>query len=261
MAALDVLFGEGGLLPIAHTDVLQVYASADRARANADEGQIGWGRDKFGAMRLYTFRQNISGSAMAAGDLVSRKLEVETNQTGTATTTVVGSFTADEHIGSVAIIHDDAGAAGAAPEGEASIVKSNTATVATLVTDIPWSVALASGDDVTFISPKVIDSAANDPNFVVCGVAMGAPADDGWGWFQLQGVHPAANHAATAMISGDSLKAGTKVLESFGTSTAVVGGTAGTGVGYVVAYQLAIHGSDVVTLKSPVIMTLLNSYM
>jgi hypothetical protein len=261
MAALDVIFREGGIMPVAHSDLIQVYTNANYKHANADKGEIAWMRDKFGHLRCYTFRQNVSGSAFAAGDLTSRKLEVETNQTGTATTTVVGSFTADEHIGALAIVHDDAGAAGAAPEGEASIVASNSATVATLETDLPWSVALASGDDVTLISPNLIDSAANDPNFVVCGVAMGAPADDGWGWFQFQGVHPAAAHTAAAAISGSALKAGAAAVAVFGDATAVVGGTAGTGIGYVVGYQLAIHGSDVVTTKSPVIMSLLPAYM
>ena len=46
----------------------------------------------------------------------------------------------------------------------------------------------------------------------------------------------------------------------YGDATAVVGGTAGTGIGYVIGYQIAIHTSDVVTLKSPVMMSLLPTY-
>lgn len=259
MSAGDVLFREAGIMPVAHYDVLQVETSTQGPRT--DIGQVGWMRDKFGALRMYTYRKNISGSAFAAGDLVSRKREVETNQTGTATTTVVGAFTADEHVGALAVVHDDAGGAGAAPEGEASIVASNTATVATLETDLPWSAALAANDDVTFLSPHVIDAAANDIAFVVCGIAMGAAADDGFGWFQFQGLHPAARHAASAFIAGSALKAGTAVVEVYGDATAVVGGTAGTGIYYVIGAQFAIHGADVVTTKSPVIMGLLPMYV
>ena len=257
MAALDVLFREGGLLPIGHSDLLQTDVDT---RRRGDEGQIAWARDRFGAFRLFTYRKNVSGSAFALGDLTSRKFEVETNQTGAATGTVVGTFVADDFVNALAIVHDDTGGAGAAPEGEASIVAGNTATIQTLETDLPWSVALASGDDVTFLSPKVIDSIADDPAFVVCGIAMAAAADDEWSWFQFQGVHPAANHAASSFISNSALKSGTKVVALYGDATAVVGGTAGTGIGYVIGYQIAIHTSDVVTLKSPVMMALLPTY-
>mgnify|MGYP001591573324 CR=1 FL=1 len=258
MAALDVLFREHGIMGVGHTDLLQT-APADRPRNS--EGMIGWMRDGFGGLRLYTYRKNISGSAMAKGDLVSRRFEVETNQTGTVATSITGSTTADDHIGSLAIVHDDAGGAGAAPEGEASIVASNTATVWTLEGDLPFSAALASGDDITFVGPKVVDAAANDPNYVVCGIAMSTPADDEWGWFQFQGLHPAAAHTAVACVAGSALKAGAAALAVYGDATAVVGGTAGTGIAYVVAVQVAIHGSDVVTTKSPVVMQLLGSYL
>ncbi len=254
MAQGDVLFSEQGILPVAHTDVREVYANADRARARADEASIGWLRDKFGALRLFTFRQNISGSAMAAGDLTSRKVVDASNQTGTATTTVVGTFTADELNDAVAIVYDDAGAAGAAPEGEASIIQSNTATTATLYTELPWSAALASGDDVLIITKKAVDAADGDYNHLALGIAMGAIADDGWGWLQFQGVHSAASHKSnTAVTKGDPVVADAATVGPHGSDAANLW----------VGYQLSTHGSDVATTgdKSPVIMSLLPVYM
>lgn len=261
MAQGDTVFVENGILPAAHFDLLAVDpAGAKGPRTSI--GQIAWSRDKLGALRLFTYRQNVKGSAFAAGDLASRSLEVETNITAGSTTSATGTWNgADDHVGGLFIVHDDAGAAGAAPEGEFSVVSANTATVVTLDANLPLSAALAVNDDVTILSPGLINSAANDPGFKVAGVVMGAIADNGFGWVQFQGLHPAAKHAATAMISGDALKAGTAVVEAFGTVTAVVGGTAGTGVGYVIGYQVAIHGLDSVSTKSPVVMSLLPYYM
>ena len=251
MAANDVLFREGGLLPIGHYDVAQVETSAQGPRT--DIGQIGWMRDKFGRLRLFTYRRNVSGSAFAAGDLVSRLREVETNQTGTATTSVTGTLNAaDDHIDALVIVHDDAGGAGAAPEGEASVVETNTATVATFYTDLPLSVALAANDDVTFFSPAVIDAADGDFNFVVCGVSMGAAADNGYGWFQFQGVHPRVQHKTT-----DAVTAGNPVVAD----TAAVGAHGSDAANLWVGYQMATHGGDALQIKSPVIMSLLPVYM
>src|SRR3990172_58653 len=153
MAANDTIFREHGLLPWLHTDLR--VSDASTAQKNP-EGAIAWMRDGFSNLRLFTYRKNVSGSAFALGDLVSRFDEDEANQTGTTTTSVTGSTTADDHIGALAIVYDDAGAAGGAPEGEASVVASNTATVWTFETDLPLSTAVAANDDVYFISPKVI---------------------------------------------------------------------------------------------------------
>ena len=249
MAANDLIFREAGILPVIHTDLLTADAAT---RPRNAEGQISWMRDGFGNMRLFTYRKNVSGSAFALGELASRNREVETNQTGTVTTSVTGSTTADNHIWALAIVHDDAGGAGAAPEGEASVVASNTATVWTLETDLPFSVALASGDDITFISPKVIDAADGDFNFVVCGVAMSAAADDEWGWFQFQGVHPRVQHKTTdAVTAGNPVVADTAAVGAHGTDVANLW----------VGYQLATHGGDAVQIKSPVLMSLLPAYM
>lgn len=261
MAQGDVLFREAGVLPVAHFDLTQVETSGQGPRT--DVGHIAWVRDKFGAMRLFTYRKNVSNATMAAGDLTSRLFEVESNITAGSTTSATGTWNAaNDHIGSLFIVHDfDSGTPGAAPEGEASIVASNTATVVTLESSIPLSAVIGNTDDVSLVAPSVIASVANDPNFVVCGVSMGASPDNGFGWHQFQGIHPAAKHAATAMIRGDGLKAGTGVLEAFGTATAVVGGTAGTAVSAIVGYQVAIHEVDNVPTKSPVMMCLLPAYM
>ena len=248
MAANDVLFNIAGILPVGHNDVT---LNDPALRPRTDEGQIGWQRDGFSALRLYTYRKNVKGSAVAKGDLVSRKLEIETNQTGTATTSVTGSFTANDLDGAVVIVHDDAGGAGGAPEGEASVVSSNTATVATLETDLPLSVALAANDDVTFLSPKIIASADGDYHFVVCGVAMSAAADDEWGWYQFHGVHPRVQHKTT-----DAVTAGNPVVSD----VSAVGAHGSDVANLWVGYQIATHGGDALQIKSPVMLALLPVY-
>ena len=252
MAANDVLFREAGILPAAHFDLSQIESSTQGPRT--DIGQIAWMRDKFGRIRLFTYRKNISGSAFAAGELASRLREVETNVTAaSSTTSATGTWSAaDDHIGSLFLVHDDAGGGGAAPEGEATIVASNTATVATFEVDLPLSTALAVNDDVTLFAPGVIDAADGDFNFVVCGVAMGAPADDGFGWFQFHGVHPRVQHKST-----DAVTAGAPVV-----ADAAAVGAAGADVANLwVGYQMATHGGDALQIKSAVVMSLLPVYM
>jgi hypothetical protein len=250
MAANDFLFREAGILPVAHLDLIQVESSTQGPRTEL--GSVAWFRDKFGYLRMATYRKNISGSAFAASDLVSRKRETETNQTGTATTSLTGAFTANDYVDGIIIIHDDAGAAGGAPEGEATVVASNTATVATFHTDLPLSVALAANDDATMISLHVIDAADGDLNITVCGVAMGAAADGGFGWFQFQGFHPRVQHKTT-----DAVTAGNPVV-----ADAAAVGAHGTDVANLwVGYQVTTHGGDALQIKSPVVMSLLPVYV
>lgn len=252
MAANDTLFTLMGAVGKGHGDLLQSHDERERGSV-ADEGQIAWSADKFGRLRLFTFRKNISGSAFAIGDLVSRSREVESNQTGTATTSATGSFSgADEHIGSLLIVHDDAGGAGGAPEGEATVVASNTATVVTFEGALPLSTALAANDDLTLISPKVIDAADGDFNFVVCGVAMSATPDDDWGWFQFQGLHPRVQHKTT-----DAVTAGNPVVAD----AAAVGAHGSDVANLWVGYQIATQGGDAVQIKSPVLLSLLPTYL
>ena len=149
-------------------------------------------------------------------------------------------------------MHDDTGGAGGAPEGEATVVASNTATVVTFEGDLPLSVALASGDDVTLYSPNVIDAADGDFHFTVCGVAMAAVADNGFGWFQFQGVHPRVQHKSTdAVTAGNPVVADTAAVGAHGTDVANLW----------VGYQMATHGSDALQIQSPVLMSLLPVYM
>lgn len=249
MAANDTLFREAGILPAAHFDLLQADINQ-----RTEIGQIAWSRDGFGRLRMFTYRKNVSGSAMAASELASRLREVETNQTGTAATSSTGTWVAaDDHIGALFIVHDDAGGAGAAPEGEATIVASNTATVVTFESSLPLSTALAANDDVTLFSPKVIDAADGDFCFVVCGVVMATSvADDYYGWFQFQGVHPRVLHKTTdAGTAGNPVVADAAAVAAFGTDAANLW----------VGYQMATHGGDALQIKSPVLMSLLACYM
>jgi hypothetical protein len=136
------------------------------------------------------------------------------NQTGTVKTgfTLTGSMTADIYVGCLARVKDDAGAAGAAPEGELARIISNTANAAVFHPDDELSAALASGDDLEIICPnRVKVAAAGEESLLVRGVAMAAQTAYYYGWVQFYGRAPHAQFVAagTAVTGPKGLIAAT----------------------------------------------------
>lgn len=258
MAQGDVIFGLHGIMPVANTDVLQTWTDG---KQTAVTGEIGWQRDGFSSLRLFTFRKNESTATIAKGDLMSRKLLVITNVDSGATTSVTdsttfgtdGLYAKQGGMGALLYVHDDAGAAGAAPEGEVTLITSvnSTGATATFETDLPLSAALAVNDDVTVLSPHVIDAADGDYNYVVCGVAMAAAADEEWSWYQFQGLHPAVLHKNSGVTAGDPVVADVAQVGPYGSDVANLW----------VGYQVGTFSSDNVLLKSAVVMSLLPVYI
>jgi hypothetical protein len=179
-------------------------------------GTIAWVVDAFGP-RIVKYIRNVSGSAMAKGSLAAYasdganvKSTTITNITsGTTTSFVTSGLTADRHVGMISYVLDTAAVAGAAPEGESSIVAKNTATVVNLEPDYAYSAALAANDDLELIATYQVEaSAAADEAWTVAGVVLGKDgiSNMGYGWVQCEGVTPATS--ASSAVEGDPLEAG-----------------------------------------------------
>lgn len=175
--------------------------------------------DTYG-IRVFQYCFNISGSTIAEGDsaMFEGSILADVSLSDGSTTTAVrssGSFVTDGiKPGDIIMCVDDAGAAGAAPEQEYSIV---TGVVALQVDFSPaLTVALASSDKVAFFrrySVKASADATGAPEYA--GVAMAAVVTLGYGWFQIGGIHPAAKLvASTAFAEGALLKPGASVLDA-----------------------------------------------
>lgn len=207
--ATRLYYGLGHLLPLAGGDPEKTSATPD----SFFPGQIGMMIDKYG-VRYMECVQNRSGGALAVGSFVS---SIGGNDgitaytaTGGSTTTVSGgaTLTANKHVGAILIIKDDAGAAGAAPEGEDSIVERNTTSVLTVNSDLPFSVAPANGDTTEIRNTWGVEAAAaGDVSAVAKGVVIseGGIPDTYFGFVQCFGVCRRVNVTAAAVLAPNSM--------------------------------------------------------
>jgi hypothetical protein len=151
---------------------------------------------------------NRSGGTLAQGALASWMQSTITNIDSGAvgSITKAATWTADEEVGGLLICTDDAGGAGAAPEGEGRVIVRNTAN--TLYVQPDFSAAPAANDDfVIRTNSKVDAAAAGDTRAEVAGVVIapdGIP-DNYWGWICTQGRVAALVKAATAIATDKSL--------------------------------------------------------
>lgn len=178
----------------------------------------------FGPRRFEYVRFDQSGGA-DLGQIVSSRANVAINNitAGTTTTITTSALTANDLVGGLLRCIDDAGAAGAAPEGESGVIVANTATLVTIASDDAFSAAAAVNDDFIVILPgSVIDSAAGDVSVNVRGVVMAAQDQYDYGWIQFKGLHPAVNAVAagTTVTVGKSLIVDTNVVTN-GSSSAL----------------------------------------
>jgi hypothetical protein len=187
-------------------------------------GTIAWVVDAFGP-RIVKYVKNVSGSAILKSELMSYasdganvKTTTVTNITsGTTKSFVTSALTAHRHQGMISYVLDVNAVAGAAPEGESSIVADNTATVVTLEPDYAYSAALAVNDDIELISTyQVEDAADGDEAWTVAGVVMSANgiSDNNYGWIHVEGVCPCQSAASAA--EGDPIVADAAQVGPFG---------------------------------------------
>lgn len=169
--------------------------------------------------RLFRYVHNGSGGSLTVDSLVSWEGQLgSVANTGTGTTYATrasGSFITDKVVGgTIVTVIDDAGAAGAAPEGEYSIVTK----VAALRVDFSpaLSAALANADTVNFLRPYRIIAAADGHHVgKVAGIPMATLADGTYGWVQVRGLYPSAIivAAGTAQAALVPLTAGAGLLD------------------------------------------------
>ena len=151
---------------------------------------------------------NRSGSPMPLGTLATFYSLTVTNLDSGAigSVTKAATFEAAEQTHNLVVVADDAGGAGAAPEGEARYIIRNTA--ATLYVQPDFTVAPAINDDLEIISDcMVVDAQAGDDRSEVAGVVVspdGIP-DNYWGWLAFTG-------RVRALATVDVITKGTRLI-------------------------------------------------
>lgn len=139
---------------------------------------------------------------------------------GSTTTGVTTGLTVNAYQYDVLLIHDDAGGAGADPEGSCAPITKNSATTIYLDPDNALSAAIAANDDGTVVTfSKTIDSAAGDEVNDLFGIACAALTENYWGWFFFGGYCPyALVKASTALTADKALIADTARVSVSSTS-------------------------------------------
>lgn len=142
---------------------------------------------------------------------------------GTTTTFTVVGATSDLYNGWFFKVLDDAGGAGAAPEGEAGQILKNTATLVTLNPDDELSAALAVGDTVQVWAPwAATTGAASLGAGQYAGVPMADQAQYDYGWVQFEGFYP----NCVAVAAGTAIAPGASVIVGAGPLITTVGAAA-----------------------------------
>jgi hypothetical protein len=167
----DSFLNVGSLHSIGHADL-----NGDDLIAQDRPGRYAYCITAFGPA-VYVYGRNTSGSVVAQGELMKRLADVGVTDITSGTTTSAtksATWTADKHLGEMLFVMDNADSAGAAPEGEVSIIGSNTAATCNVDANYPYSVALAANDDLDTISPgwHWSDAAAGDLAQEVKGIVV-----------------------------------------------------------------------------------------
>ena len=172
--------------------------------------------------RILQYVKNVSGSAFAMGDLVTKVANTAVNNitAGSVRQATTTGLTANDHDGRLCYVLDNDDTAGAAPEGETSIVKNNSATIIDMEFDMPFSLALAVNDDLVLVSNWQAADAA-DGNLVVnvLGAVLGNAgfSNNQFGWVQKEGYCPYVRALSGAITAGDPVVADAAQVGAFGT--------------------------------------------
>lgn len=199
--------------------------NGDDSTPHARPGSWYFAVDAFGP-RIFMYGRNRNGSAITMGELMSYEADganvksttVSNITAGSTTSATTSSLTADDHQGKICYVLDNNDSAGAAPEGQSSIVAGNTATVITMEPSYPFGTALAANDDLELIANWQFEDAADgDEAWTVAGVVVGKNgiSDGNYGWLQQEG--PVSADIVTGAVSeGDPVVADAAIVGSFG---------------------------------------------
>jgi len=172
--------------------------------------------------RRFRYVHNRSGGTLSkdalvvVDDLVVAVVTASAGAVGSVTR-ASGSFITDGiKVGDIIAVDDDAGGAGAAPEGEASVVTGVQALTVTFAPNL--TAAVAASDVVAFYGPWSIKAAAAGKNGGIVGIPMADIPNGSYGWIQTYGIYPNATMVAagTAVVPGDPLYPGTALLTTVG---------------------------------------------
>lgn len=211
MASLTELFLKVGNITGASPDDLH----GDYAEPRFRPGSISILSDAFG-MRVLKYVKTLSAQAMgtsvsAASAGTDQRQTDFTLQTGTNNTkqAAITGATANRHNGMIFWVANSTAGTGVAPEGEASIVASNTATVLKLEPSYPLSATLTATDTVQCVATWQVEAgAATDQGWVYEGVVVGRDGltAGNYGWIQTEGL-VVANTDGTAQVVGSPVVA------------------------------------------------------
>lgn len=213
-------------------------------------GHICFVQDAFGYKVLKYVRAT---ATVAQGSVVSRfggvnGTTVVSNVTSGSTTTAgkAATWTANAEVGALFYVHDNDDSAGAAPEGEISVVAANTAALLTLDASLPLSVAVAANDDVTTVANYQAEASADGDLSVTClGVVAGKDGitSGNYGWAIMEGVTK-AKATTNAITTFNPVVCGTGCIDAFGSD----------GQELWVGTSLGTYASDNAALTLPVRM-------
>lgn len=221
----ELFYKLGHLSGLSNSDL---HSDNARGAQTARPGTIAWVVDAYGP-RIVRYVKNMIGSTNVMGELMAyesdtanvRSFAVTASSAGTTTSIVTTGLTANDHVDKLAFCVDDAGAAGAAPEGETSVVASNSATQINLQADYAYSAATATNDTFDLVSTYHANDAADGDEAWTChGIVLGRDGiqDNQFGWVHMQGSVPCTvTGAATATITeGDPIVAAAAGVGDFG---------------------------------------------
>ncbi len=212
MAAGDYFLSMGHILPTGERDV-----NANDQVAKARPGAITLVQDAHG-FRVLKYVKALA--TVTRGSLVSKPgatdgiEEVDDITAGSTTSATTSGRTASDDVGKLCECYDNADSAGAAPEGEHSVIVANSATVLSMDQNLPFTVALAVNDDLALIGTYQAEASADgDFAHAVHGVVVGADGitDNYYGWVQIEGITK-AKLKSEAMTKNGGLVADAGVL-------------------------------------------------
>lgn len=225
----DVTFRVGHLTGLSNSDL-----QGDESSPIARPGTLAWITDAYGP-RIVKYVRAISSNAASStgtvrlGSPLAKDADAQniittsyTVTSGTTTSFVTTAGGADvsggNHQGALCFVTDDAGAAGAVPEGETGVVTFNSATAFTLESTYPLSAALAVNDTVDIISTyQSEDTFDGDEAWTLNGIVI--PTDGitqgNYGWAQVEGVC-VCRHIASAITEGDPVVTDYRAIGPFG---------------------------------------------
>lgn len=236
----DLFLHMGNMIPVANEDL-----NADHVNPKNRLGQLSFQIDDYG-FRVFEYCRNMSGSAIAQGELQKRIADVAISNitSGTTTSAVTTGLTAGAYVGRILYVDDNADSAGAAPEGECAPIVANSTTTIQVDPGRPFSTALAVNDDLRVVSFNHLNDAADsDLAAAVKGVAVGknGVSNNNYGWWQRYGLCPDVLHKSSSAVTS---------LNPVVADAACVGPHGSDAVDLWVGKQIGTHSNDVVSNKS-----------